>query len=264
MKKLSIITINLNNKQGLENSIKSLISQNQKDNIEYIVIDGLSSDGSQDIIEQYKDYIDVIKIEKDYGIFNAMNKGADLATGNYIYFLNSGDVFSDSNVLLEVFKIIGNLKDDENLIYGIVNTFVDGKHYGRAATYPWFAHQGVFLETELMKKYKFDENFKILGDLDLFKRLYVDNKIKMREIDLVVANLELDGVGSAPEYIFKRIADKKYFSKKHDSHVNFLMTYLAGYLGFFMFKAFGHKFYFFRYIRIVKLIKSVLFKMRKN
>ena len=260
--KLSIVTINLNNKSGLLKTINSVASQKMGDLIEYIVIDGLSNDGSIDVINEFKGSIDKAKIEKDNGIFNAMNKGVDLATGNYIYFLNSGDVFSDSHVLLEFFKIIDNPKDDENLIYGVVNTFVDGKYYGRAATYPWFAHQGVFLETQLMKKYKFDENFQILGDLDLFKRLHVDNKIIMREIDLVVANLELDGVGSSPEYIFKRIADKKYFSNKHNSHANFLMTYLAGYLGFFMFKAFGYKFYFYRYLRIVSLIKKFLFKMR--
>ena len=73
---------------GLEKSIKSLISQDQNKYIEFIVVDGLSTDGSQDVIKQYKDHIDVIKIEKDTGIFHAMNKGVDLATGQYIYFLN--------------------------------------------------------------------------------------------------------------------------------------------------------------------------------
>ena len=176
MKKISIITINLNMKSGLENSIKSLISQNQKNNIEYIVVDGLSSDGSQDVIEQYKGYIDVIKIEKDTGIFNAMNKGVELSTGEYIYFLNSGDEFTSNNVLKKVIEEINQDNSLHDVYSGDVATFRFGKYIGIANVSPWIAHQSAFVKTLLMKEYKFDSNFKIFGDLDFWRRLYNDKK----------------------------------------------------------------------------------------
>ena len=101
--KLSIITINYNDKNGLEKTIKSVISQSFKD-FQYIVIDGGSDDGSKDVIETYKKDLDVAISEKDSGIYNAMNKGASYAKGEYLLFLNSGDELYDDTVLSQVFS----------------------------------------------------------------------------------------------------------------------------------------------------------------
>lgn len=101
--KLSIITINYNDKNGLEKTIKSVIAQSFKD-FQYIVIDGGSDDGSKDILLKYKGYLDVAISEKDSGIYNAMNKGASYAKGEYLLFLNSGDVLYDNTVLSKVFS----------------------------------------------------------------------------------------------------------------------------------------------------------------
>ncbi len=101
--KLSIITINYNDKMGLENTIKSVISQTFRD-FQYIVVDGGSTDGSKDILNKYKDKLDVAISEKDSGIYNAMNKGAKFATGEYLLFLNSGDTLFDDTALEQVFK----------------------------------------------------------------------------------------------------------------------------------------------------------------
>ena len=96
--KLSIITINYNNKEGLLKTILSVVNQNHHD-YEYIIIDGGSNDGSVDIYKDYADKNDYWVSEKDKGIYNAMNKGIDVAKGEYCIFMNSGDTFYDSNTL---------------------------------------------------------------------------------------------------------------------------------------------------------------------
>lgn len=90
---LSIITINLNDKIGLEKTVSSVLNQRKNCFFEYIVIDGDSTDGSKQVITQYKSNIDIIIVEKDSGIYDAMNKGAKVATGDALLFLNSGDCF---------------------------------------------------------------------------------------------------------------------------------------------------------------------------
>ena len=114
MKKISIVTINLNMKDGLKKSIKSLMAQNLKGDIEYIVVDGASTDGSLEIIESYKNNIDKALVEKDNGIFDAMNKGIKLASGEYIYFLNSGDEFASENILKTIVEKIESTKKSKN------------------------------------------------------------------------------------------------------------------------------------------------------
>ena len=117
--KVSIVTINWNNKVGLEKTINSVLSQTFTD-YEFIVIDGASTDGSDDVIEANKDRIDYWVTESDSGIYNAMNKGIYAAHGEYCYFLNSGDVFASNDVLSDIFKndvkenfVCGNIIWDE-------------------------------------------------------------------------------------------------------------------------------------------------------
>ena len=92
-KLISIVTINLNDKVGLERSIRSVISQNACDFVEHIIIDGNSSDGSSEVINHYRHFFSQVLDEGDDGIFDAMNKGISCANGRYLYFLNAGDSF---------------------------------------------------------------------------------------------------------------------------------------------------------------------------
>ena len=101
--KLSIITVNLNNKTGLEKTVKSVCSQTFEE-FEFIIIDGGSTDGSLDIIKRYEDNISCWVSEQDKGVYNAMNKGIKMAKGEYLQFLNSGDSLINSDVLNKVFK----------------------------------------------------------------------------------------------------------------------------------------------------------------
>ena len=99
--KLSVITINYNNRDGLRKTIESVVNQTCKD-FEYVIIDGGSTDGSVDVIKEYADRINYWVSEPDKGIYNAMNKGIDVAQGEYCLFLNSGDYLFDNYVLSEV------------------------------------------------------------------------------------------------------------------------------------------------------------------
>lgn len=111
--KLSIITVNRNNTEGLRKTIESVVSQTYTD-FEYIIIDGASTDGSVDIIKEYADRITYWVSEPDNGIYNAMNKGILKAKGEYLQFLNSGDWLVDEGVLQTMIKYT----DDVDILIG--------------------------------------------------------------------------------------------------------------------------------------------------
>ncbi len=113
MSKLSIITVNFNNATGLQKTFDSVFEQTFKD-FEYIIVDGGSTDGSEEIIERNRDKINYWVSEKDKGVYHAMNKGMAKASGDYLLFLNSGDHFKDENILLEVMPEL----DGTGIVYG--------------------------------------------------------------------------------------------------------------------------------------------------
>lgn len=113
---LSIITVTYNAEKYLEATIKSVLSQTFKD-LEYLIIDGNSSDKTLEIIEQNKKNIDKVISEKDTGVYDAMNKGLVMATGKYILFLNAGDELSKPTILEEIF----NTKRNADIYYGETN-----------------------------------------------------------------------------------------------------------------------------------------------
>ena len=113
--KLSIITVNLNNKDGLQKTIDSVISQTFKD-CEWIVIDGGSTDGSKELIEKYSDHISYWVSEPDNGIYNAMNKGIKASKCEYLLFLKSGDIINESRTLEDGF----NLYPEDDIVTGQV------------------------------------------------------------------------------------------------------------------------------------------------
>ena len=113
MKKISVITINLNNREGLETTIKSVVGQTCFDDIEYIVIDGGSTDVSVDVIREYERFIKQWVSERDNGIYNAMNKGLQMVTGEYTIFLNSGDWFHSPDAIEVMILLL-----DKDIVYG--------------------------------------------------------------------------------------------------------------------------------------------------
>lgn len=164
--KFSIITINYNNSGGLLHTIESVINQTYKD-YEFIIIDGGSTDGSVNVIKDYQQYITYWVSEKDNGIYNAMNKGVKAAHGEYLSFINSGDMLYDCSVLE---KIIPYLHDD--IVHGIAEN-----RYSTVSPLclvkvpnsieyfsPTLHHQACLFRRELFNNSLYDEHYKIVSD----------------------------------------------------------------------------------------------------
>jgi len=169
----SIITVVLNNVNYIEETIKSVIKQNI--DLQYIIIDGGSTDGTLDIIKKYEDHIELWISEKDFGIYDAMNKGIQYSSGEYIGIINSGDLYN-VNALSTISNYL-NKNDKLDFIFGTVHKkilksgFNKNKIYWSFDFYP--SHStGFFISNKVQKKLGlYDTNFKLSADYDLFFRL---------------------------------------------------------------------------------------------
>ncbi len=115
--KFSIITVTYNAGKVLEDTIQSVITQTYK-NVEYIIVDGKSTDGTMDIVNRYREHIHTIVSEPDKGLYDAMNKGIDLATGDYLCFLNAGDELHEDDTLQLIVHSLNGEKELPDVIYG--------------------------------------------------------------------------------------------------------------------------------------------------
>lgn len=206
MNKVSIITVNRNNAEGLEQTIKSVIRQTYT-NYEFILIDGASTDNSVDVIKQYSDQLSFWISEKDTGIFNAMNKGIKQATGDYCYFLNSGDTFFSDNVLAEVF---GSQTYSSPFINGHqINDF--GNYTQRVPClnrnltlfdFYWgtIKHQATFIRRNLFDQYGlYDENLRITSDWKFFLQTIGLHNEQPIFVDIDIVRFEWNGLSTNPE-----------------------------------------------------------------
>lgn len=191
----SIITIVFNDVDNIEKTMLSVL--NQDVTVEYIVIDGGSTDGTLDIIERYKDRIDVLVSEKDDGIVDAFNKGLRLVNGDIIGIVNSGD-FLEENILKAVNK---SFDDNTEIIYGDVQYWSKNKKdYIYSANHNYLNkfmsinHPSVFVRKVLYENLGvFDKKFPIAMDYELMLRFFVKN-VKFKYINKVLSNMSLGGV----------------------------------------------------------------------
>jgi len=200
--KLSVITINYNNAEGLNRTLMSVVSQTWKE-FEYIVIDGASNDGSIDVIKSFDGVIDLWISEKDTGVFNAMNKGIKNATSDYLLFLNSGDFLVNKDVLKNVFLE----KYSEDILCGSCLVSDKGKlvfttnppdkfqlsHFFNAT----IAHQSTFIKRSLFDRFGFyREDLKLMADWEFWIRAIILGKATTKKIDFVISDFNLDGISS--------------------------------------------------------------------
>lgn len=201
--KLSIITINFNNSVGLERTIRSVISQTYTD-IEYIIVDGGSTDGSIELIKNYESEISYWVSEKDSGVYNAMNKGIKVAKGEFLLFLNSGDYLCNEHVIN---KLLAKGGEEADLIYGnLERAFPDGRK--DVAKMPasitvermmngTLCHPVTLIKRQLFKRYGlYDENLKIVADWAFFLKAIVLGHARGHYVDVNVAVFSMDGVSS--------------------------------------------------------------------
>lgn len=216
MYKLSIITINFNNKEGLEKTLASVKAQTYT-NFELIVIDGGSTDGSIQTIENYSEIINYWVSEKDNGIYDAMNKGIVKASGEYLFFLNSGDSLA-SNIVLES---IGLNQFSHDIVYGGYKFYNDSKQYTSPSTLQfsdfWYkspiCHQTVFIKKELFNTYGlYQTNYSVVADWAFFLITMIKNNCSYKQIDSLVAEIELDGLSSSQKgYELSKIERTQFY-----------------------------------------------------
>lgn len=195
---VSVITVVFNGADTIEQTIQSVINQSYE-NIEYIIIDGDSTDGTQTIIDKYKDSIAYFVSEKDHGIYDAMNKGILHATGEIIGIINSDDWYEKDTVQ----KAVQAFDEDIEIgwVYGNINLInLDGP-VSEYTAYPietlWYQmaipHPSVFLKREIYETFgSFDVQYRFAADYELVLRLY-SNQIKHRYINDILANFRLSG-----------------------------------------------------------------------
>lgn len=213
--RVSVITINFNNAVGLDKTIKSVLSQTYLD-YEFIVIDGGSTDGSKDIIDTFSDQIAYWVSEPDKGIYNAMNKGIRQATGDYLHFLNSGDIYASDDVLENVFKN----KDYSAKILRGIQICDCGTHQfrwynhgtGDITLYHLYVdslrHQATFIARSLFSKYGlYDEDYKIASDWKFFLQAMMGGESTLF-IDIDVVLFDMTGISNDPKWENILLAEK--------------------------------------------------------
>lgn len=179
MPRVSVITVVYNSKDAIEKTIRGVLEQTYP-NIEYVVIDGGSNDGTVDIIKKYEGKIDYFISEKDTGVYDAMNKGIEQASGEWINFMNAGDTFCDEKVIENILLNLQD-KDPVDLIYGDaieitpqksrkkIIASVDLSELWKGAK---FGHESLFTRASIIKKNKFDLSYRVSSDYDFIMKCF--------------------------------------------------------------------------------------------
>jgi glycosyltransferase involved in cell wall biosynthesis len=201
-KKLSIITINLNNNLGLKKTIDSVLSQEFKD-FEFIIVDGGSKDGSLDLIKDNSAKITSWISEPDTGIYNAMNKGILIAQGEYLQFLNSGDCLVEATTLEKIF----NSHRSADILYGNINNVSCSRiitykvpeannislNYFFNNTIP---HPAAFIARRLFQESLYDEKYKFAADKKFFIEKIIKGNCTLEYFDQMIVNFDTRGISS--------------------------------------------------------------------
>lgn len=230
--KLSIVTINRNNAEGLRKTIESVVSQSFND-FEYIVIDGASTDGSVEVIKEYQDRITYWVSEPDSGVYQAMNKGIRKACGEYILMLNSGDFLVDKCVIE---KVMPHMHDEDiiqgNVIYQKNGFMMRNRGYGKSdisfidVMDGLFLHQAMFCKKSVYDQYGcFDESYKKGADTYFFVTALGLGNATFRYIDLDISDFDMNGISSMQDPKWQQI-DKEEDARWYGEHVSFRLMEL--------------------------------------
>lgn len=205
--KISIITVCKNNEDSIEETMKSVFSQNYPD-IEYIIIDGFSTDNTVSIINKYKDKLAFFSSEKDSGMYEAMNKGIKASTGDAIYFLNAGDKLFHSSIMGNAIK---HFTDNVDFLYGdVIEINKETGHcsikrqnrVNKAYLYTnAICQQSILYGKSAFKKCGcFNTEYKIVGDREWLFRALLKEKITSKYIDIPFALFTKGGVSNNEIY----------------------------------------------------------------
>lgn len=216
--KFSIVTITYNNRDGLSRTANSIQNQTNK-NYEWIIIDGASTDGTQDDFPHYPSA--TIISEPDNGIYDAMNKGINRATGDYLIFMNAGDMFATPDILDHVNSLT---HPNPDLIYG---DSIEGAYYKTARTpqhinWGLFTHhQAIFYNRQALGDIRYDTHYKIAADYDLTLRFLQNHKNAMY-IRKPICIFEQGGISQQQ---VKRGRDEQFLSRQKNKSCSIFINY---------------------------------------
>lgn len=199
--KISVVTVCYNAVDTIEETIQSVITQTYQ-NIEYIIVDGASTDATLDVIKKYEGYIDKWLSEPDNGIYDAMNKSVRLASGNWIIFLNSGDIFYKDSILVDVAHCLINAT---TIYYGNVlmlpkSVIYDGAFSKNKLCRHNICHQSIFYPRSVFNKHQYDLRYKVFADHAFNMDCMADKNYRFEYVDIIISVYSLDGVSSvSPE-----------------------------------------------------------------
>jgi len=222
MIKISIITINYNDLKGLQKTFNSVVNQSNKE-FEYVVIDGGSSDGGKEFLEQNSDKLAYWISEKDSGVYNAMNKGIKAAKGEYLLFLNSGDFLVDNTIINQVHQFIdgkveiyyGNLFCSQNSNRILYWSPPEELSFSYFLDYS-LPHPASFIKRNLFERYfYYSENFRIVSDWEFYIYCICKMNVSYKHIDLIVSDFDFDGISSVKENEKLILSEKETVIKKH-------------------------------------------------
>jgi glycosyltransferase involved in cell wall biosynthesis len=203
--KISIITVVYNNEKTIKDALQSVLSQSYE-NIEYVIIDGKSNDNTFNLINEYKDKLGYFISEKDNGLYDAMNKGIQAATGEIIGILNSDDLYQDSEVISTVMQqfcndpeldiLYGDLvyvkSDDTNKVVRNWKSKAYYKRFFENANVP--PHPSLFVRSNVYKEAGlFDLQFKLAADYELMLRMFKKYNFKSKYINRLIIKMRLGG-----------------------------------------------------------------------
>jgi len=203
--RLSIITVVYNNERTITDAVTSVLEQTFKD-IEYIIIDGGSTDGTLERVKAYNNEIDVLISEPDFGIYDAMNKGLRLATGDVIGILNSDDVYADNNVLATIMSQF-NADKDLSMVYGDL-VYVKADNLSNVVrtwrSIPYYTnyfedghvppHPSLFIKREVYEQAGlFNTKMKLAADYELMLRVFKLFKFKSSYLPSILVKMRLGG-----------------------------------------------------------------------
>ncbi|PXY45709.1 glycosyltransferase family 2 protein [Flavobacterium hydrophilum] len=225
--KVSVITVCYNRKATIEQSIKSVLDQDYPD-IEYIIVDGNSSDGTQEIIRPYLDKIAKYISEPDKGMYDAINKGLGLATGDIVGLMHSDDVFYDTAV---VSKIVEKFKNNSNIdaIYGdgiyvtndeeqkIVRNRIGGDYDYKRLKSGWLPlHPTVYIKKSVIDKYgNYNLDFKIASDTEFLLRYLFKHKISIAYLNAYIVKMRMGGLSTNYKRAFEVLREDYKIYKFH-------------------------------------------------
>jgi glycosyltransferase involved in cell wall biosynthesis len=227
MKKISVITITFNSEKTLERTIKSVINQTYK-NLEYIIIDGGSTDKTIDIINKYKDKINIVVSEPDNGIYDAFNKGIRKSSGEIISILNSDDWY-ESNTLKEVEGLSKKINHSEYIICTKFRRWFNNKQYSEIPLKIktrnkrnifvdlGVGHPATFVSKSVYTKIgMYDVNYKISADSEFLLRSYFSG-ILFIELNETLVNMQDGGISNSPKFLRAKLKERKSIRNQYMS-----------------------------------------------